>query len=59
MWEAAVNFVRMMIRRVTRRVPRSNGSRRVAEGYLYCVCLFCNRSTVLDPSALLQLPESC
>lgn len=55
MWEAAVNFVRMMIRRVKRLVPRSNGSRRWQKALFFLFVCF----TIIVLIFTLQLYFSC
>jgi penicillin-binding protein 1B len=55
MWEAAVNFVRMMIRRVKRLVPASNGSR----GWLKAVFFLFVCFTIVALIFTFQLYFSC
>jgi penicillin-binding protein 1B len=55
MWEAAVNFVRMMIRRVTRIVPSSRGSSRWLKAFFYLFVCF----VIVVLVFTLQLYFSC
>src|SRR5262245_39271641 len=55
MWEAAVNFVRMMIRRVKHLVPRSKGSRRWSKALFFLFVCF----TIIVLIFTLQLYFSC